>query len=137
METSAKRGAALVKQVLSFARGVEGKRTILQVRHLLSEIKNIAKETFPKAIEFYMAIPQDLWAVCADATQLHQVFMNLCVNARDAMPQGGTLSISAENQFIDQNYVRMNLDAKVGPYIVITVADTGTGIPAEIVDRIF
>ncbi len=137
VETSAKRGAALVKQVLSFARGVEGKRTILQVRHLISEIKNIAKETFPKAIEFYMAIPQDLWAVCADATQLHQVFMNLCVNARDAMPHGGTLSISAENQFIDQNYVRMNLDAKVGPYIVITVADTGTGIPAEIVDRIF
>jgi len=137
IETSAKRGAALVKQVLSFSRGVEGKRTILQIRHLISEIKQIAKETFPKAIEFYMAMPQDLWAISGDATQLHQVFMNLCVNARDAMPHGGTLSISAENLFIDENYARMNLEAEMGFYIVITVADTGTGIPPEILDRIF
>ena len=137
IETSAKRGAALVKQVLSFSRGVEGKRTILQVRHLLLEIRNIAKETFPKAVEFYMVIPQDLWAVFGDTTQLHQVFMNLCVNARDAMPHGGTLSICAENYLIDQNYARMNLEAQVGPYIIITIADTGTGISPEIIDRIF
>jgi len=137
IETSAKRGAALVKQVLSFSRGVEGKRTIFQVRHLISEIKQIAKETFPKTIEFYMAIPQDLWAISGDSTQLHQVLMNLCVNARDAMPHGGTLSISAENLFIDENYARMNLEAETGFYIVISVADTGTGIPPEILDRIF
>ena len=137
IETSAKRGAALVKQVLSFSRGVEGKRAILQVRHLLAEIRNIAKETFPKAIEFYMVIPQDLWAVFGDTTQLHQVFMNLCVNARDAMPHGGTLSICAENYFIDENYARMNLEAQVGPYIIVTIADTGTGISHEIIDRIF
>jgi len=137
VETSAKRGAALVKQVLSFSRGVEGKFTILQLRHLLLEIKQIAKETFPKAIEFSINIPPELWAVSGDATQLHQVFMNLCVNARDAMPNGGTLKLSAENLSIDQNYARMHLEAQVGPYIVITVADTGTGIPAEILDRIF
>lgn len=137
VETSAKRGAALVKQVLSFSRGVEGKFTILQLRHLLLEIKQIAKETFPKAIEFFMDIPSELWAVSGDATQLHQVFMNLCVNARDAMPNGGILKLSAENLSIDQNYARMHLEAQVGPYIVITVADTGTGIPAEILDRIF
>jgi len=137
IETSAKRGAALVKQVLSFSRGAEGKCTILQVRHLLSEIKQIAKETFPKAIKLSMTIPSELWAVSGDATQLHQVFMNLCVNARDAMPDGGTLSISAENLLIEQNYARMHLEASVGPYIVITVADTGTGISPEILERIF
>ena len=135
--TNAKRGANLVKQVLSFARGLEGKFTILQIKHLISEIKQIAKQTFPKSIEIYTSIPQYLGTVFGDATQLHQVLMNLCVNARDAMPDGGTLSISAENVFIDQNHAKMNFDAQVGPYIVITVADTGTGIPPEILDRIF
>jgi len=109
---------------------------ILQVRHLILEIKQI-KETFPKSIEFYTDIASDLWSVSGDATQLHQVLMNLCVNARDAMPDGGTLSIKAENLFMDENYARMHLEASVGDYIVITVADTGTGIPPEILDRIF
>ncbi|MBV9389228.1 MAG: response regulator, partial [Chroococcidiopsidaceae cyanobacterium CP_BM_ER_R8_30] len=72
-----------------------------------------------------------------DATQLHQVFMNLCVNARDAMPYGGTLEIRAENLFIDHNYAQMHLEAQVGPYIAITVTDTGTGIAPEVLDRIF
>jgi two-component system, cell cycle sensor histidine kinase and response regulator CckA len=137
LETNAKRGADLVKQVVSFARGVEGERTLVQVRHLIGEIKQIARETFPKFINVYTDIPQDLWTVSGDATQLHQVLMNLCVNARDAMPDGGTLSISAKNVFIDENYAWMNVDAKVGSYIAITVSDTGTGIPPEILERIF
>jgi hypothetical protein len=135
--TNAKRGAALVKQVLSFARGLESKCTTLQVKHLISEIKQIVQETFPKSIEIYTNIRQDLGTVSGDATQLHQVLINLCVNARDAMPHGGILSIFAENLFIDENYARLNFDAKVGSYIVVTVADTGNGIPAEILDRIF
>ncbi|MBD0364183.1 MAG: response regulator, partial [Coleofasciculus sp. C3-bin4] len=134
---NAKRGAALVKQVLSFARGLEGQFTILQVRHLISEIKQIAQETFPKSITLCANISQYLGTVYGDATQLHQVLMNLCVNARDAMPFGGTLRISAQNFFIDENSARMHLDAKVGSYIVISIADTGTGIPPEILDRIF
>lgn len=137
METNAKRGAAIIKQVLSFARGVEGERKILQVRHLISEIKHIIEETFPKSIEFYTKIASDLWPVSGDVTQLHQMLLNLCVNARDAMPDGGTLRISAANLFIDRNYTRMNLEARLGPYIAITVADTGIGIPPEILDRIF
>jgi|GEM_PF-649198 len=136
-ETNAKRGAELVKQMLSFARRSEGKRTALQVRHLIFEIKQIANQTFPKSIEVSTDIEPDLWAVRADATQLHQVLMNLCVNARDAMLNGGTLSISAENLFIDENYTRMNLDAQVGSYVVITVSDTGTGIPVKLLDKIF
>lgn len=137
MEASARRGADLVRQVVSFARGVEGDRTIVQVRHLISEVKQIAKETFPKSIDVYFDVPPVLWTVSGDATQLHQVLMNLCVNARDAMPDGGKLSIVGENIVLDEHYVRMNLDAKVGRYIVITVSDTGIGIPADTLDRIF
>lgn len=137
IESNSKRGAALVKQVLSFARGFKGERTIVQVKHLIAEIIQIARQTFPKGIQFTTQIPEDLWAVSGDATQLHQVLMNLVVNARDAMPEGGILTVSTVNMFIDQAYAQMNLDAKVGNYIVITVADTGIGMPPEILDRIF
>jgi two-component system, cell cycle sensor histidine kinase and response regulator CckA len=137
IQNSAKRGATLIKQVLSFARGVEGKRTVLQIRHLVSEIRQIVQETFPKSIEVHLDLPNDLWLVSGDATQLHQVLMNLCVNARDAMSEGGTLSLSATNLVIDENYMRMNLDAQVGPYVMVSVSDTGMGIPPEALDRIF
>ncbi|MEA5507039.1 PAS domain S-box protein [Halotia wernerae UHCC 0503] len=137
IESNAKRGAGLVKQVLSFARGCKGQRTIVHIKHLIAEIFQIAKHTFPKSIEFAITLPEDLWAISGDVTQLHQVLMNLVVNARDAMPDGGIVKISAENLFIDQAYATMNLDAKVGHYIVITVADTGIGMPPVILDKIF
>ena len=137
VENNAKRGANLIKQVLSFAKGVEGEHTIMEVTHLIREIAEIARETFPKYIEFRTDIAPDLWAVSGDATQLHQVLMNLSVNARDAMPSGGTLRICANNLLIDSHYAQMNIEARVGPYIVIAVSDTGTGIPPEIQERIF
>ncbi|GAX38014.1 PAS domain S-box protein [Nodularia sp. NIES-3585] len=137
IENNTIRGAALVKQVLSFARGFKGERTIVQLKHLIAEITQIAKQTFPRSIEFAITIPEELWAVSGDATQLHQVLMNLVVNARDAMPEGGMLTISTKNMFVDEAYAQMNLDAKVGPYIMMTVADTGMGIPPEILDKIF
>lgn len=135
--TNARRGASLVKQVLSFARGLEGKFTLIQIKHIVTEIKQILTETFPKSITITTDIPTNLGTLCGDATQLHQVLMNLCVNARDAMPQGGTLTISAKTIFIDENYARLNLDAKVGSYIFLMVTDTGTGVSSEILDRIF
>ena len=134
---NSKRGANLVKQVLSFTRGIEGDRRILQIRHLIREIKQVVRETFPKSIEVSTCIPQNLWTVSGDTTQLHQVLMNLCVNARDAMPNGGKLSIAAENMVVDENYAQMDLDAREGSYIVINVTDTGVGIRPEILDRIF
>ena len=138
LEDSSKRGAALVKQILTFARGTEGKRIPLQVRHLVLEVAQVIKQTFPKSLEIFTEIStKALWLVKADPTQLHQVLMNLAVNARDAMPKGGKLTISAENRFIDQTYARMHLDAHEGSYVVVTVSDTGTGIPPEILDRIF
>ena len=138
LETNTKRSADLVKQVLSFARGLEGEHRLLQVKHLLAEIEQIAKQTFPRSITITTELPTpELWPILGDATQLHQVLMNLCVNARDAMPEGGTLSLSAEDLWIDENYARMYLDAKVGPYVVLMVADTGMGISPSNLDKIF
>src|SRR5678809_1098184 len=87
--------------------------------------------------EISFSVPDDLWVISADATQVHQVLMNLCVNARDAMPNGGSISIKSENIFVDENYARMHIEAKAGRFVVITVADTGTGMPPNIQGRIF
>lgn len=136
-ETNVRRGAALVKQVLSFARKTEGKRAVLQVKHVISELKQVINETFPKLVKLQATTEAHLWTVSADATQLYQVLLNLCVNARDAMPDGGTLSISAENVMVDQDFAQTIPEAQAGPYIVITVSDTGTGIPPAIIEQIF
>jgi len=137
VESNAKRGANLVKQVLSFAKGIEGDRTVLQLKHLILEMKQIVEQTFPKSITVSTEIQPDLWHVCGDSTQLHQVMMNLYLNARDAMPEGGNLQISAKNIFIDENYTKIHDAARVGSYIVLTVSDTGVGIPHEQLERIF
>ncbi|MHB8522218.1 MAG: PAS domain S-box protein [Limisphaerales bacterium] len=135
--TSAERGAGIVRQVLTFARGVEGERVLVQLRHLVRDLAKIMKETFPKNITVRTHAPKDVWPVTSDATQMHQVLLNLCVNARDAMPNGGTLSISLENLSADESYVSMTPEARVGPYVVVEVKDTGTGIPPAVLERIF
>jgi PAS domain S-box-containing protein len=138
LEESAKRGTALVQQILSFARGSDGSRNSIQIRHTLSEVVRVARQTFPKSIDISLNLATtDLWLIFADPTQLHQVLMNLTINARDAMPDGGNLTIAAENLILDQTDLRLNLDAKIGPYVVLTVADTGAGIAPEILERIF
>jgi two-component system, cell cycle sensor histidine kinase and response regulator CckA len=137
LQDSSRRGADLVKQILAFARGVESKPAKIQVSELLLEIQRVIQQTFPKNIELSLDLPQNVWSISADPSMLHQVLTNLCVNARDAMPEGGSLSVTAENLVIDRSYARMNLDARVGNYVVVTIADTGTGIKPEILDRIF
>ncbi|QLE58832.1 PAS domain S-box protein [Nostoc sp. TCL26-01] len=137
IESNAKRGASLVKQVLSFARGFKGERTIIQLKHLITDIVLIGQQTFPKDITFTTSSPEELWTVCGDVTQMHQVLMNLVVNARDAMPDGGHIHIVADNIFIDEAYARMNLEAKVGHYIKISVSDTGVGMTPEVLNKIF
>jgi PAS domain S-box-containing protein len=137
LRSNADRGSSMVRQVLSFARGVEGERVALQPKHLIKEIVKILRETLPKSIEISFQLPNDLWMISADATQMHQVLMNLCVNARDAMPEGGAIAIRAENTFVDENYARMHIEAKAGRFVIITVTDTGPGIAPEIQSRIF
>ncbi len=137
LSASAQRGADMVRQVLSFARGVEGRRMQLQLRHLIKEIEQIANDTFLKHIQVRTIIPHDLWTVVGDPTQIHQVLLNLCVNARDAMPNGGTLAISAENRHLDAHYAALNLEAKAGPYVYLQVEDSGAGMPAAVIEKIF
>jgi two-component system, cell cycle sensor histidine kinase and response regulator CckA len=137
LQVSAERGAEMIKQVLSFARGVQGERIPLEPRYLIKDVVKILNDTLPKSINIKFNLPDKLWPVSADATQIHQVLMNLCVNARDAMPQGGQLTIKTDNVTLDDNYARMHLEAKPGNYLMITVADTGIGIPPETLNKIF
>jgi len=134
---NAERGAELVKQVLTFARGMEGERIIVQVKHIIKDLVKVLKQTLPKSITVRSDLEPDLWIIRADPTQIHQVLMNLSINARDAMPLGGTLVITAENVRLDENYARVHLDAAPGEYLLITVSDTGAGIAPDIQDRIF
>ncbi len=135
---NSKRGRELIAQILTFAKGGSDEHTILQPRHLLAEVVQIARHTFPKSIETSLQIESsNLWTLSADATQLHQVLMNLCVNARDAMPDGGELTIRAENIALGDKYPKLHPDAHGGAYVAIAVADTGVGIPPELLERIF
>jgi PAS domain S-box-containing protein len=134
---NAERGGEMVKQVLSFARGVSGERINLQPKHLIKEVVKMLQETLPKNILIQANLPNDLGIITGDPTQLHQVLMNFCINARDAMPDGGTLKFAAENTTIDKNYVGMQIAAKPGDYLCITISDTGHGIPPEIINQIF
>jgi PAS domain S-box-containing protein len=127
----------MVKQVLSFARGIEGERITLQIGSLIKEIVKILRQTLPKSIQIESLIPNNLWTVDGDATQLHQVLMNLCINARDAMPQGGQLTIKADNVHLDENFARMHFEAQLGDYVLISVNDAGVGIPPENLEKIF
>jgi PAS domain S-box-containing protein len=135
---SSKRGSNLVKQILTFARGVDGERTVLQVRHIVTEIISVARQTFPRSIDISLDVPsQELWLISADATQVHQVLMNLFVNARDAMPDGGQISVVIENIVINETYAKLHLQPEIGSYVVTTIGDTGIGMSSEMLDRIF
>ncbi|OYD86995.1 hybrid sensor histidine kinase/response regulator [Nostoc sp. 'Peltigera membranacea cyanobiont' 213] len=137
LESNAKRGSDLVRQILSFTRGSEKQTTIVQVSQVIEDIKQIVQQTFPKFIDINVDITPDIGIVFGDSTELHQVLMNLAINARDAMPNGGKLCISATKVFIDEKYARMHIGATVNSYVKITVTDTGVGINSEIIDRIF
>ncbi len=137
LERSAMRGADMVKQVLAFGRGVDGQQRSLEIAALVEEIVKIASETFPKSIEVETDLALDLRSVLGDSTQVHQVLLNLAVNARDAMPEGGRLAFRTYNESLDEQYAAMNKEAAPGPYVVVAVEDTGSGMPPEVVDRIF
>jgi PAS domain S-box-containing protein len=137
VQASAERGANLVKQMLTFARGADGERVLVQPSHLVEEVAKIAGQTFPKSITIRTKFPQDLWMIEGDPTQLQQVLLNLCVNARDAMPDGGTLRLTVENFAVDEHYASMTAGSKPGPHVLLQVSDEGRGIPREVLDKIF
>jgi PAS domain S-box-containing protein len=137
LELNAERGAQLVRQVLAFGRGAEGDRVMVQPLHIAREIEQIVSDTFPKTLNFELVNEREPWTVTGDPTQIHQVLLNLCVNARDAMPNGGKITLRIENVVLDETFSSMNQGSKPGSYLAISVTDTGSGIPANIRERIF
>ncbi len=137
IKENTERGADLIKQVLTFARGAEGERINVQLRHLVKDLIKVLNKTLPKTITVKYNVAPELETVSADPSQIHQVLMNLAINARDAMPDGGTLTITAQNITLDENYAQVNLEAHAGKYVLLEVKDTGTGMSPEIVNRIF
>lgn len=136
-DSSVRRAAAMIRQLLTFAKGSEGERGSIQVNYLIQEMGGIVECTFPKNITIEVEREKNLPPVLADSTQLHQVLLNLCVNARDAMPAGGRLTLATKRVELTTVHPGMPSNAKVGIYVVLQVRDTGTGIPPEIRDRIF
>lgn len=137
VSTSAQRGAALVAQMLSFSRGLEGDRQVVDLASLIKELARFIDRTFAKSIQLRVDVARDLWRLHANATQIFQVLLNLCVNARDAMPQGGQLTLTAKNITLGEITAAALPGGTAGNYVVLSVADTGTGIAKEFVGRIF
>jgi PAS domain S-box-containing protein len=137
LKINAELAGDMMRQVLEVARGIEGERIELQPTHLIKEVAKILESTLPKSIDVKVSTAQDLSPVIGDATQLHQVLMNLSVNARDAMPKGGRLTIEAKNSYVDESEARLHFEAKEGLYVVLRVADTGVGMPPEVIEKIY
>jgi signal transduction histidine kinase len=137
MQGSAKRGVEMVRQILTFARGVSGEIAPLDLGQLVGEMDKFAQQTFPRSIAIHTRVASGLTRVVGNATQLHQVLLNLCVNARDAMPGGGTLRLEAGNVLLDNRTVTWQPKPVSGRHVLLTISDTGHGIPPEVMDRIF
>ena len=137
IEASTQRATDVVRQLLTFSRGQSSQRIPLDLKHLLRDLRSVLHETFPKNITFALSEAPDLWPLLADPTQLHQILINLCINARDAMLEGGTMAVTAANFQADDHYAGMVADARPGPYVLLTVSDTGSGIRPEDLDKIF
>jgi two-component system cell cycle sensor histidine kinase/response regulator CckA len=137
IESSAKRGAGLVQQIMGFAQGISGEPQLIQPRHLISELVGILEQTMPKNIRVEARFVRELWPIRTNPTQLHQILLNLCVNARDAMPQGGVLTLRADNHTLDAMGAAAISGARPGDYLLIEVSDTGTGIPPAILKKIW
>jgi PAS domain S-box-containing protein len=137
IESGVQRGANIIRQLLTFSRGIEGERGVVQPRHLLREMVALMRETFPRDIAIVEQVADNLCTITADSTQIHQVLMNLCVNARDAMRNGGKLTVEACNLTVGEMEVIKHPQAKPGAYVQLTISDTGEGIPRENIDRMF
>jgi PAS domain S-box-containing protein len=134
---AARRGADLVQRLLTFSRKTEIKPQPLDLNRRINEIRKMIERTIPKMIDIQLFLAEDLATINADPTQLDQVLMNLAVNARDAMPEGGKLVVETANIFVDEEYSRRHLDAKSGDHVLLTITDTGAGMDKETLEHIF
>ncbi len=130
-------GADLVQRLLMFSRKTETRPLDLDLNQRIRQTQRFLQRTIHKMIDIQLILGEDLGGIHADPTQIDQVLMNLAVNARDAMPEGGKLVIETANVFIDEDYARSHLEAKPGPYVLLCVSDTGSGIDKETLEHIF
>uniref|UniRef100_UPI004049E34D transporter substrate-binding domain-containing protein n=1 Tax=Cephaloticoccus sp. TaxID=1985742 RepID=UPI004049E34D len=137
MDQSSKRGAGIIRQLVTYSRGSTLERNVVATGALLEEIASLARETFPREIRCRTQFSSDLNCILADAIQIHQVLLNLCVNARDAMPDGGELELRASNVELSDDQVQTHEKVAPGSFVMIAVRDTGTGIPAMDLEKIF
>ncbi|NKC33156.1 PAS domain S-box protein [Falsiroseomonas selenitidurans] len=134
---AAERAAELTNRLLAFSRRQTLEPRVLDVAMLIQGMADMLRRTLPESIDIKIAGSGGLWNIEADAVQLESAILNLAVNARDAMPEGGNLTIEMANALLDEDYVSLEPDVKPGQYVVIVVTDTGHGIPPEIVGRVF
>jgi PAS domain S-box-containing protein len=137
MVASAQRGAELIKQLLAFAGGIRGDRSPVFLDQLIQETRQLLDHTLPKSIAIETHLDSDCPPVLGDATELLQVLMNLCINARDAMIESGALTIAAQHTLLDENASHLHPEARPGRYVLLRVSDTGSGMTPDILDRIF
>jgi two-component system cell cycle sensor histidine kinase/response regulator CckA len=137
IEQCTRRGADIVRQVLTFSRGMDGTRVPLRLSRLVKEMNHLMAETLPRNITLTYDVATQEDTVRVDPTQMHQVLLNLAVNARDAMPAGGKLSFNLTAETLTEDDARSTAGARPGPYVVLTVADTGQGIAPEVLPLIF
>jgi two-component system cell cycle sensor histidine kinase/response regulator CckA len=137
IEMSVKRGAEIIQQVLTFGRGVTGERVAVNPVAMMQEMTQIIGQTFPKDISIVLDAKEDAWPIMGDKTQIHQVLLNLCINARDAMVKGGKMTLTAHNIVVDEHYPVLHAPARPGSYVLLAVTDTGCGIPKANLERIF
>ncbi len=137
IEMSVKRGAEIIQQVLTFGRGVTGERVSVNPLAMMQEMTQIIGQTFPKDIAIVLDTKDDVWPIMGDKTQIHQVLLNLCINARDAMLKGGKMTLTAHNIVVDEHYPVLHAPARPGSYVLLAVSDTGCGIPKANLERIF
>lgn len=137
IELSANRGAHVLKQLLMFGRGTNNQRIPMQMSHAIDEVGRVIRETFPKDVQVLTEVLDADLVVLADPTQLQQILLNLCVNARDAMRGGGSMTLRLESQIVDEALSLSNPGSSTGPHVVISVRDSGTGIEPKDLERIF
>lgn len=137
MGAGVKRGADMIRQVLSFARGIDGERAPLRIEELLDDLTTFCRDTLPKSVVADTRIDGELWPVVGDRTQLLQVLMNFVTNARDAMPDGGTISVRARNVELTEEYRSVTSLAPPGRYVAIDVEDHGIGMDADTMSKLF
>jgi PAS domain S-box-containing protein len=135
--SAADRGAGLVRSLLAFSRKQPLQPRVVNLNEIVLETDHLLRRTLGEQIELETSPDRHLWLTTVDPAQLQAALINLAVNARDSMGQGGKLTIETDNVVLDEDYARLNADAKPGAYVLLAVSDTGSGIPADILDRVF